>query len=148
MTLAAFQHSIAWMETQDESLYKRREIVFCTLHPDPDQAGSAAALLLDIEGVHRVEVVDAASVEVHYHLLMICLADIEGLLEQNGFHLDNRLVYKIRRALYHYTEETQRANLGCARGESNCTQKVFVNRYRKREHGCQDDRPEHWRRYL
>jgi hypothetical protein len=104
--------------------------------------------LLDIEGVHRVEVVDAASVEVHYHLLMICLADIEGLLEQNGFHLDNRLVYKIRRALYHYTEETQRANLGCAKGESNCTQKVFVNRYRKREHGCQDDRPEHWRRYL
>lgn len=136
------------MEPQDDSLFKQREIAFCTLHPDPDQAGSAAALLIDIEGVERVEVAGKASLHVHYHLLVICLADIEALLEQRGFHLDNRLIHKIRRALYHYTEETQRANLGCARGESNCTQKVFVNRYRQRDHGCQDERPEHWRRYL
>lgn len=135
------------MDSGGDSLYKRREIAFCTLHPDPDQPGSAAALLIEVDGVERVEVVDNAIVEVHYHLLATCLADIEQLLERNGFHLDNRLVHKIRRALYHYTEETQRANLGCAKGE-NCTQKVFVNRYRKREHGCQDDRPEHWRRYL
>ena len=136
------------MDAQDEGLYKQREIVFCTLHPDPDQAGSAAALLLEIDGVHKVDVRDKASLEVHYHLLVICLADIEETLERNGFHLDNRLVHKIRRALYNYTEETQRANLGCAKGESNCTQKVFINSYRKREHGCQDDRPDHWRRYL
>jgi hypothetical protein len=136
------------METQGEDLHKRREIAFCTLHPDPNQAGSAAALLLEIDGVHRVEVIDAGTLAVHYHLLAVCLADIETLLQHNGFHLDNRLVHKVKRALYHYMEETQRANLGCANGEANCTQKVFVNRYRKREHGCQDDRPEHWRRYL
>jgi hypothetical protein len=85
---------------------------------------------------------------VTYHLLEICLADIEALLEQHGFHLDNRLMHKIKRALYRYTEDTQRANLGCAKGESNCTEKVFVNRYRNRDHGCQDVRPDHWRRYL
>lgn len=136
------------MESDGDSLLKQREIAFCTLHPDPDQAGSAGTLLLEIEGVRRVEVIDAGTLVVHYHLLAICLADIEALLEHNGFHLDNRLMNKIKRALYHYTEETQRANLGCAKGEANCTQKVFVNRYRKREHGCQDDRPEHWRRYL
>ena len=148
MTDKVFGHSIGAMETPGDSLYKKREIVFCTLHPDPDQAGSAAALLIDIDGVEHVEVVDAGALEIHYHLLAVCLADIEALLEQNGFHLDNRLVYKIRRALHHYTEETQRANLGCTKGEANCTQKVFVNRYRNREHGCQDDRPDYWRRYL
>ena len=136
------------MEKHADSLFKVREIVFCTLHPDPDQAGSAAALLVEIDGIQRVEAIDPATLQVAYHLLAITLEDIEWLLEQSGFHLDNGLVYKIRRALQHYTEETQRANLGCPKGDANCTQKVFVNRYRKREHGCQDDRPDAWRRYL
>jgi hypothetical protein len=136
------------MDKQGDSLTKRREIAFCTLHPDPTQAHSAVALLLDVEGVTQAKALNNATLEVHYHLRTICLADIEALLENKGFHLDNRLVHKIRRALYQYTEETQRANLGCPRGESNCTEKVFASTYRKREHGCQDDRPDHWRRYL
>lgn len=136
------------MEQDADSLKKQREIVFSTLHPDPDQAGSAAVLLLEMDGVSQTRAVDQVTVEVHYNLLVICLADIEDTLAKEGFHLDNRLVHKIRRALYHYTEDTQRANLGCARGESNCTRKVFASSYRKREHGCQDERPEHWRRYL
>jgi hypothetical protein len=136
------------MENVGDSLHKRREITFCTLHPDPNQAGTAAAMLLEIEGVEQVDVIDSASIEVHYHLLATCLVEIEETLERNGFHLDNRLVHKVRRALFHYTEETQRANLGCARGDANCTQKVFASQYRRREHGCQDERPDHWRRYL
>lgn len=136
------------MEETTKDLVKVREIAFCTLHPDTDQASSAAALLMEVDGVQHAEMRQPALVHVSYHLLSICLADIEALLEEHGFHLDNRLVFKIRRALFHYTEETQRANLGCMKGESNCTQKVFVNRYRNRDHGCQDDRPEHWRRYL
>ena len=74
--------------------------------------------MLEIDGVHRVEVITQETLEIHYHLLAICLADIETLLEHNGFHLDNRLVFKIKRALYHYMEETQRANLGCAKGDA------------------------------
>jgi len=136
------------MDTQGDGLIKEREIAFCTLHPDPDQAGSAARLLAQIDGVQRVAVVDAGVLVVAYDLLATCLAEIEQLLEQDGLHLHNGLMYKIRRALHHYTEETQRANLGCKRGETNCTEKVFVNRYRKREHGCQDERPDYWRRYL
>ena len=136
------------MTVPGDSLFKQREIMFCSLHPDPDQAGSATTVLIDIEGIQRVERLHAGAVLVHYHLLVVCLADIECLLEQHGFHLDNGLVYKIKRALYHYTEETQLANMGCPKGDANCTQKVFVNRYRKRDHGCQDERPDHWRRYL
>lgn len=136
------------MHNHADSLFMEREIVFCTLHPDANQAGSAASLLIELEGVHRVEPVNTGTLQIAYHLLAITLADIERLLERSGFHLDNGLVYKIRRALHHYTEETQRANLGCPKGDANCTQKVFINRYLKREHGCQDERPEHWRHYL
>ncbi len=136
------------MEPVASNTFKVREIVFCTLHPDEDQAGSAVALLVDVAGVQRVQALSPSTLEVAYHLLEITLEEIELLLVNGGFHLDNGLVHKIRRALHHYTEETQRANLGCAKGEANCTQKVFINRYLKRDHGCQDDRPEHQRRYL
>ena len=136
------------MDKQADSLFKEREIAFCTLHPDPNQAGSAAELLIETEGVVKVEASSGSRLQVVYHLLDVTLADIERLLEHHGFHLDNSIVHKVRRALYHYTEDAQRANMGCAKGESNCTDKVFANRYRKRDHGCQDDRPDHWRRYL
>jgi hypothetical protein len=136
------------MEQESDNLRKQREIAFCTLHPDTDQAGSAAALLSQTEGILLARRLDEVTLQVHYHLLAITLAEIELLLEARGYHLDNRLVHKIRRALFHYTEETQRANLGCAKGDSNCTQKIFATTYRKRSHGCQDDRPDHWRRYL
>ena len=136
------------MDDYADSLFKEREIVFQELHPDPDQAGRPRPCWSISRASTGSRPSTAGTLQVAYHLLAISLAEIEQLLEQSGFHLDNRLVYKIRRALHHYTEETQRANLGCAKGEANCTQKVFVNRYRQREHGCQDDRPDHWRRYL
>ena len=136
------------MEHSPDSMFKVREIVFCTLHPDEDQARSAAALLGGTKAVQRAVALNPGTLQVAYHLLETTLEEIEGMLEGKGFHLDNGLVYKIRRALHHYTEETQRANLGCAKGEANCTQKVFINRYLQRDHGCQDDRPEHQRRYL
>jgi hypothetical protein len=136
------------MQQEPDNLTKQREIVFCMLHPDGDQAGSAAALLRGIDGILQARRLDEATLEVHYHLMAITLAEIEALLEHEGFHLDNRLLHKIRRALFHYTEETQRANLGGTKVDSNCTQKIFATTYRKRTHGCQDDRPDHWRRYL
>jgi hypothetical protein len=127
---------------------KRREIVFSSLHPDPRQAETAAALLEGVEGILLAEPRTPHSLWIHYHIEITCLADIETLLGSSGFHIDNNLLNKLKRALAYYTEDTQRDNLGCPRGESNCTTKVFISSYRRREHGCRDDRPKHWRRYL
>lgn len=136
------------MSDQFEHFHKKREIAFCSLHSDPNQAGTAAALLLAADGIEQVEVITPNLLRVHYHLLNIQLTDIEKIIEDEGLHLDNSLVYKIRRALYHYAEDTQRANCGCTSDASdNTTQKVFINRYQRRNHGCQDDRSEHWRKY-
>ena len=131
-----------------DSLIKRREILFCPLHPDPRQAETACGLLRSMDGVLAAEVVTPNLLSVRYQLLEVTLAELEAHLEAQGLHLDNSLLHKLRRSLYHYTEETQRANLGCAKGEHNCTQKVFASNYRRRAHGCRDERPEHWRRYL
>jgi hypothetical protein len=133
--------------TQD-GLAKQREIAFCTLHADKDQAATAVSLLEDLDGMDAVERISPALIRVRYQINHVCLADIEDLLADRGFHLDNALIHRMRRALVHYMEETQRMNMGCGSGESNCTTKVFINRYRKRDHGCQDERPRHWRRYL
>lgn len=136
------------MGTQQDNFIKHREIVFRELHPDPNQGHTAALFLADVEGVIRAEPLSPLLVRVSYDLLQITLEQVEEALEEIGLHLDNSLLFRIRRSLHYYSEETQRANLGCSRGESNCTQKVFAVRYRALDHSCRDHRPEHWRRYL
>jgi len=131
-----------------DNLNRKRDISFCALHPDVNQAGTASALLEGLEGIDHVELSNDRQITVHYSLDAVTLEAIEALLVDRGFHLDNSLLQRMRRALIHYTEENQRRNLGCGRGESNCASKLFVKQYQQREHGCKDARPSHWRRYL
>ena len=136
------------MDATAASLIKHREIGFRDLHPDPDQARSASLVLVDIPGVRALHVVTPLLLQLSYHVLEVSLEQLEAILDEAGFHLDNRLMYRLKRALYYYTEEAQQDALGCGRGRGNCTQAVFINRYRQIEHGCRDVRPDHWRRYL
>ena len=127
---------------------KHRLIPFSELHPDKNQARTAAMFLTDLEGILRAEPISALALRVSYDVLQTTLLEIEDAIHEIGLHLDRNLMYRLKSALCHYTEETQRANCGCSRGESNCTRKVFVQRYEKLDHTCRDHRPEHWRRYL
>jgi hypothetical protein len=136
------------MEILEPGLIKHRDIAFRDLHPDPHQARSAALFLGGVGGVIRAAPTSPLLVQVSYDLLQVTLEEIEEALKELGLHIDNGILFRIRRALYYYAEETQRANLGCSRGESNCTRKVFALRYRTLNHACRDRRPEHWRRYL
>ena len=136
------------MHSDESDIIKQRQIEFNELHPDPDQAGTAVQLLSDIEGVRAVTAENEILLNVRYDVLQITLEQIEDALNETGFHLSNKLIYKLRRALYYYTEEVQRANSGCPSVDVNCTRKVFVNRYQQLDHALQDPRPEHWRKYL
>ena len=136
------------MEKPESNVIKERDIAFMELHPNPDQANTAAQLLQDVEGVLEAIPIDAVLLRVRYNVLQISLEQIEFGLADLGFHLSGRILDKVKRALYYYTEETQRVNSGCPRGESNCTTKIFVNRYSRLDHECRDQRPEHWRKYL
>jgi hypothetical protein len=136
------------MDRENSDLIKQRQVPFMELHPDPDQAATAAEMLIDVEGILDAEALSPTLLNVRYHLLEVSLEQIESALTETGFHLSNRPIYALKRALYYYTEETQRANNGCPRGESNCTRKIFIDRYRRRDHSLRDPRPEHWRKYL
>ncbi len=136
------------MDTVEKDLIKCREIAFAALHPDPAQAHTAALMLAEVQGIIKTSAVSPTLLQVDYHVLHVSLEQIEEALVEVGFHLSSRLIYRVKRALYYYTEETQRANNGCPRGRGACTQKIFINRYSIRDHGCRDHRPEHWRKYL
>jgi hypothetical protein len=127
---------------------KHREVLFRGPHQDPHQARSAALLLSDLDGIHAVRLVESTDQVLHvtYDVHVICLQYIEEILIEVGFHLDNSLLVKLKRAIYYYTEQVERETQGCRDGD--CTRKLFIEHYRRHLHGCRDERPEHWRRYL
>lgn len=127
---------------------KTRDIFFDKSHADKQQARTAAERLAGVEGILNARALSDNHLRLTYHLLEINLEQIEEALIEAGFFLKNNLINKIRDALFFYTEETERANQGCNRGDSNCTRKIFIARYNQINHGCRDTRPDHWRRYL
>lgn len=125
-----------------------RELVFQGPHREADQASGAALLLADSPLVSEVSVTGPNRVVVRYDLRDVTFAEIESALEELGFHLDNSILTRLRRAYYGYCEDTRRANMkinpNCF---GHCARRIFVRHYQKGEHGCRDHRPSHWRAY-
>jgi hypothetical protein len=136
------------MDANPQELHKLREIRFDPLHPDANQAHSALLALNNAPGISHLHAESALCLRVVYDVSAVTLQELEHKLMELGFHLDGSLLARLKRSLYYYTEATQRANMGCAKGQHNCTDQVFANRYARLKHGCRDDRPQHWRRYL
>ena len=136
------------MNVDDSQLIKQRQVFFAEMHPFPDQAQAAADLLLGIEGIISASAESQLLLNVRYNVMRISLEQIVTGLTEIGFHLSSKLLHALKRALYYYTEETQRANNGCPQGDTNCTKKIFVVRYAHKDHTLQDHRPEYWRKYF
>lgn len=135
------------MHADAEELRKRRTLQFCRFHPNPDQAQSAAIWLRSVAGVETVHYLSPYALEVVYDLRRVTLQGIEYALSELGYNLDNSLLCKLKRALFHYTEETQRENLAIETDGQLTRCEVFVNRYQHVAHGCRDPQPEYWREY-
>lgn len=135
------------MDSTIAELLKQREIAFCPLHPDNNQAQSASLILVDVVGVHEVKPVTRDILHVTYNLQFITLKIIEEAFVELGFHLDNSLFAKLKRALFYYSEETQLANLGYDHPHTKSTTEIFINRYDHLLHGCRDKRPPFYRHY-
>lgn len=134
--------------TETREHIKHREIPFRGPHHEPNQAHAATLILCNVEGVIHVQPEHPELLTISYDVTLVTLHVIEELLIELGFHLDNNLLIKLKRALYHYSEDIQQAQFGCKHGRGNCTQAVFIEKYQQRPHGCRDERPDHWRRYL
>lgn len=118
------------------------------MHLDSDQAGSSMLLLSDVKGVIKLHHINRVCLSIEYDIQFLNLKVLEEALAGVGYHLDNTLIHKLKRALCYYSEETQQANLGYTQCCKDFTKRIFINEYIHHEHGCRDDRPEHWREYL
>ncbi len=126
---------------------KLREIHFCSLDPNARPARDAAQLLLDAPGVEEVKALTRDSLQIRYNLEQISQQIIEDSLAELGFHLDNSLLSRMKRALIYYSEETQLANMGRSHDQASATLDIFISSYQQRRHGCRDSRPEYLRHY-
>jgi len=126
-------------------LDKTREIVFHDL--PAAQADRARALLDGLDGIQAtMESEGSCTLVVQYNIMQYTLQGLEKALEQQGFHLDNSLLQKLRRALIHFCEEVQRENLLINAPDAK-SQQVFARVYEHNLHGDSDETPEEWREY-
>lgn len=124
-------------------LDKTREIFF---HAPPEgQAEKAHRLLHELDGI--VAHVSRPNVLcVRYSVRDFTLEGLESALAAQGFHLDNSILTKIKRALARFCENVQRENLAANVPDAK-SQKVFVKVYEHHMHGDRDETPEEWRAY-
>ena len=135
------------MKSLSSDFIKQREIHFRSLNLDGNDARDAVLLLMEINGIEDIRALTKDCIQLSYDIRSITLETIEAGLQEVGFHLDNNLLFKIKRALFYYTEETQLVNLGQVHDQASSTLDVFINCYNQRQHGCRDERPLHLRHY-
>lgn len=125
-------------------LEKEREIVF---HPlPPGQVERARILLEGIEGIVVGTAADGRRLLVRYHVCEYTLEGLESALADQGFHLDNSLLTKLKRALAYFCEGVQRRNVA-ANAPDIKSQQAFMKVYERHLHGDRDETPEEWRFY-
>jgi hypothetical protein len=125
-------------------LEKDREIVFHAL--PAGQAERARVLLEGLEGLVVMHGPGDNCLQVRYHICEYTLEGLETALASQGFHLDNSLLSKLRRALAYFCESVQRRNVAANEPDIKSHQ-AFIDVYERHLHGDRDDTPEEWRTY-
>lgn len=136
-----------------QQVIKYREIHFCSIHADPNQAHSAVFIVNDLHGVLMSHALDHHRIKIAYNLEQITLIEIEDILSNEGFHLDNSILAKIKRSIVFYCEEASRENSKTERlireaHDKHKSDVIYLRPKKKRLCDCRDHRPEHWRHYL
>jgi hypothetical protein len=125
-------------------LEKIREIVF---HDLPvGQALRALVLLEGLDGLAVTVGADGRRLIVRYSVCEYTLEGLETALTSEGFHLDNSLLSKLKRALAYFCEGVQRQNVAANEPDIK-SQQAFMKVYERHLHGDCDDTPEEWRSY-
>ncbi len=127
---------------------KDRTILFSKFPPGQVPEASDYLTKLDSVEVERRDERKGA-LGVAYDLRQHSLHELEGSLEDKGYHLDNTLMSKMMRALIYYVEETQLHNLEAPHKPLKSTQSEvgYTHAWERHPHGDHDDTPPEWREY-
>lgn len=87
------------------------------------------------------------SLVVRYSIMEYSLEGLESALVEAGFHLDQSLLTRLRRAFVYFCEETQRHNLLSPERLVKQSNEVYIKAYGHHPHGDHDDTPPELREY-
>ena len=125
---------------------KERNLLFSKF--PPGQVPEASDYLGKLEHLEVQAHVERRAVGVAYDLHEHSLQELEGALEDKGYHLDNTLMSKMMRALIYYVEETQLHNLDAPHRLLKKSQhEAYTHAWERHPHGDHDDTPPEWREY-
>jgi hypothetical protein len=125
---------------------KERNIQFAKF--PPGQVPEASDYLGKLEHLEVAPRDERRAVGVAYDLHEHSLQELEGTLEDKGYHLDNTLMCKMMRALIYYIEETQIHNLDAPERPLKRSQsEAYTRAWERHPHGDHDDTPPEWREY-
>lgn len=122
-------------------IIKDREIRFKL--STPDQAIKAEQLLKDVPGIEFIEAVTSESLHIRYSVEALTLQMIETALREVGFDLNDSLINKLKRAVFSYCEDAQRASIGVDQNNTDKSHSLSLP-----HHALQDPRPNDWRKYV
>ncbi|QBC42983.1 hypothetical protein C1H71_05060 [Iodobacter fluviatilis] len=127
-----------------DPLSRQHDIQF---YPRPAQANHAFQFLATLTGISVQIFASKHRICVRYQIKEHTLQSIENQLKAAGFHLDESILSKIKRALIYYCEDIARSNLEIP--EHNIKSRdVYVKVWDNHPHGDHDETPEELRRYL
>lgn len=118
-------------KTAHPALYKVRRICFAGL-PQPNLA-RALELLGSMPQLEALTDTEVGCLSVRYNLSHHTLEVLENLLVDHGYHLDNSLLQKIRRALIYHCESCQLENLRAPTREQHM-RSIYLSSAHSREH--------------
>jgi hypothetical protein len=131
---------------KSEPIRKERNVLFSKF--PPGQVPEASDFLGKLEHLEVQAHVERRAVGVAYDLHEHSLQELEGALEDKGYHLDNTLMSKMMRALIYYVEETQLHNLDAPHRLLKKSQhEAYTHAWERHPHGDHDDTPPEWREY-
>lgn len=123
---------------------RTRQLSFTAL--PPGQAKEAAVLLDGLPHLDVISTVGDTGLLVRYDLRHYNLQKVETALTLEGFHLDNSLLIKLKRAWAHYCESTQAQYLGQPDARER-SRRIYAEVYQHHSHGDHDDTPPELRSY-
>ncbi len=111
------------------------------------QAESALAWLAEQPYLRASPTRQGDAILLTYDLAHYCLRQVELMLEEQGYVLDDSLVSRLKRAMTHFCEETRRRNAGSPQRLIKQSNQVYVKAWEHHPHGDHDDTPPELREF-
>lgn len=111
------------------------------------QVGAALECLQQQPYLHAEAAPLENSILLTYDLAHYCLRQIEMMLEEQGFVLDDSLISRLKRSMTHFCEDTRRRNAESPQRLIKQSNQVYVKAWEQHPHGDHDDTPPELREY-